>query len=110
MASSFASLKSAIFDREEKKQYVQSSLSSNFLILSIKFDSLFFFSSLLNFGFWFRQYQAHIRGLNAYERHKKFIKDYGTDETVRFVFEIHDVNVKTNSFVQSPIVLGQSML
>ncbi|PON40746.1 Folate-sensitive fragile site protein Fra10Ac [Trema orientale] len=42
MASSFASLRSAIFDREEKKQ----------------------------------QYQAHIRGLNAYDRHKKFIKDY----------------------------------
>ncbi|XP_024025849.1 protein FRA10AC1 [Morus notabilis] len=40
--ASFASLKSAIFDREEKKQ----------------------------------QYQAHIRGLNAYDRHKKFIKDY----------------------------------
>nr|pir hypothetical 7K protein - Arabidopsis thaliana [Arabidopsis thaliana] len=26
----------------------------------------------------FTQYQAHIRGLNAYERHKKFLKDYGT--------------------------------
>ncbi|EFH46524.1 predicted protein [Arabidopsis lyrata subsp. lyrata] len=23
-----------------------------------------------------QQYQAHIRGLNAYERHKKFLKDY----------------------------------
>ncbi|PRQ54657.1 putative folate-sensitive fragile site protein Fra10Ac1 [Rosa chinensis] len=40
--ASFASLKSAIFDREERKQ----------------------------------QYQDHIRGLNAYERHKKFVKDY----------------------------------
>lgn len=31
--------------------------------------------------FWFvvwRQYQAHIRGLNAYDRHKKFLNDYGT--------------------------------
>ncbi|XP_058744145.1 uncharacterized protein LOC131616737 [Vicia villosa] len=40
--TSFGSLKSAIFDKEERKQ----------------------------------QYQAHIRGLNAYDRHKKFIKDY----------------------------------
>ncbi|WJX92924.1 hypothetical protein P8452_74504 [Trifolium repens] len=40
--TSFGSLKSAIFDREERKQ----------------------------------QYQAHIRGLNAYDRHKKFINDY----------------------------------
>ncbi|KAK1259466.1 hypothetical protein QJS04_geneDACA010268 [Acorus gramineus] len=23
-----------------------------------------------------QQYQAHIRGLNAYDRHKKFIRDY----------------------------------
>ncbi|KAK7283891.1 hypothetical protein RIF29_13639 [Crotalaria pallida] len=42
MASSLGSLKSAIFEREERKQ----------------------------------QYQAHIRGLNAYDRHKKFINDY----------------------------------
>ncbi|KAJ0232752.1 Folate-sensitive fragile site protein [Hirschfeldia incana] len=41
MASS-ASIRSEIYDREERKQ----------------------------------QYQAHIRGLNAYERHKKFLKDY----------------------------------
>ncbi|CAL5340557.1 unnamed protein product [Camellia sinensis] len=41
--ASFSSLKSAIFDREERKQ----------------------------------QYQAHIRGLNAYDRHKKFLNDYG---------------------------------
>ncbi|OMO65499.1 Folate-sensitive fragile site protein Fra10Ac1 [Corchorus olitorius] len=40
--ASFQSLKSAIFDKEEKKQ----------------------------------QYQAHIRGLNAYDRHKKFLNDY----------------------------------
>ncbi|KAM2815433.1 hypothetical protein COP1_039798 [Malus domestica] len=40
--ASFGSLKSAIFDREERKQ----------------------------------QYQAHILGLNAYDRHKKFVKDY----------------------------------
>ncbi|CAI8607528.1 unnamed protein product [Vicia faba] len=40
--TSFGSLKSAIFDKEERKQ----------------------------------QYQAHIRGLNAYDRHKKFIQDY----------------------------------
>ncbi|XP_062115347.1 uncharacterized protein LOC133829632 [Humulus lupulus] len=40
--ASFASLKSEIFAKEEKKQ----------------------------------QYQAHISGLNAYDRHKKFIKDY----------------------------------
>ncbi|KAF4360966.1 hypothetical protein F8388_016775 [Cannabis sativa] len=38
----FASLKSEIFGKEERKQ----------------------------------QYQAHISGLNAYDRHKKFIKDY----------------------------------
>ncbi|KAL2926883.1 Protein FRA10AC1 [Bienertia sinuspersici] len=38
----FNSLKSAIFDREERKQH----------------------------------YQAHIRGLNAYEKHKKFLNDY----------------------------------
>ncbi|KAF3531796.1 hypothetical protein DY000_02039201 [Brassica cretica] len=43
MASS-ATIRSEIYDREERKQ----------------------------------QYQAHIRGLNAYERHKKFLKDYGT--------------------------------
>lgn len=40
--ASFASLKSAIYDREERKQH----------------------------------YQAHIKGLNAYERHKKFLNDY----------------------------------
>ncbi|XP_054811816.1 uncharacterized protein LOC129313017 isoform X2 [Prosopis cineraria] len=42
--ASLGSLKSAIFEREERKQ----------------------------------QYQAHIRGLNAYDRHKKFIKDYAS--------------------------------
>ncbi|XP_030474287.1 uncharacterized protein LOC115691719 isoform X2 [Syzygium oleosum] len=42
--SSLGSLKSQIFDREERKQ----------------------------------QYQAHIRGLNAYDRHKKFVDDYVT--------------------------------
>ncbi|CAO2817398.1 unnamed protein product [Amaranthus hypochondriacus] len=40
--SSFSSLKSAIFDKEERKLH----------------------------------YQAHIRGLNAYDRHKKFLNDY----------------------------------
>ncbi|GKU88635.1 hypothetical protein SLEP1_g2872 [Rubroshorea leprosula] len=40
--ASFSSLKSAIFEREERKQ----------------------------------QYQAQIRGLNAYDRHKKFLNDY----------------------------------
>ncbi|GAB4828083.1 hypothetical protein Ancab_034998 [Ancistrocladus abbreviatus] len=40
--ASFGSLKSAIYDREERKQ----------------------------------QYQAYIRGLNAYDRHKKFLNDY----------------------------------
>ncbi|KAJ6964647.1 protein FRA10AC1 [Populus alba x Populus x berolinensis] len=40
--ASFGSLKSAVFDREERKQ----------------------------------QYQSHIRGLNAYDRHKKFLNDY----------------------------------
>lgn len=40
--ASFGSLKSAIYDKEEKKQ----------------------------------QYQSQIRGLNAYDRHKKFLKDY----------------------------------
>ncbi|XP_034704777.1 protein FRA10AC1 isoform X2 [Vitis riparia] len=40
--ASFGSLKSVIFDKEERKQ----------------------------------QYQAHIRGLNAYDRHKKFLNDY----------------------------------
>ncbi|KAJ7949173.1 Protein FRA10AC1 like [Quillaja saponaria] len=39
---SFGSLKSEIFEREERKQ----------------------------------QYQAHVRGLNAYDRHKKFLHDY----------------------------------
>ncbi|XP_057978649.1 uncharacterized protein LOC131165034 isoform X3 [Malania oleifera] len=42
--ASLGSMKSAIFDKEERKQ----------------------------------QYQAHIRGLNAYDRHKKFLKDYVT--------------------------------
>ncbi|KAH1217557.1 Protein FRA10AC1 [Glycine soja] len=41
--ASFGSLKSTIFEKEERKQ----------------------------------QYQSHIRGLNAYDRHKKFIDDYG---------------------------------
>ncbi|RLM69805.1 hypothetical protein C2845_PM17G13900 [Panicum miliaceum] len=40
--ASLGRLKSAIFDREERKM----------------------------------QYQSHIRGLNAYNRHKKFMKDY----------------------------------
>ncbi|KAJ7012969.1 hypothetical protein NC653_002870 [Populus alba x Populus x berolinensis] len=40
--ASFGSLKSAVFDREERKQ----------------------------------QYQSDIRGLNAYDRHKKFLNDY----------------------------------
>nr|CAD1822667.1 unnamed protein product [Ananas comosus var. bracteatus] len=42
MMESLGSLKSSIFDKEEKKQ----------------------------------QYQSHVRGLNAYDRHKKFMKDY----------------------------------
>lgn len=32
-----------------------------------------------------RQYQSHIRGLNAYDRHKKFINDYGIG--VIFLFD-----------------------
>ncbi|KAL4563511.1 hypothetical protein LXL04_027554 [Taraxacum kok-saghyz] len=40
--ASFGTMRSEIFDKEEKKQ----------------------------------QYQAHILGLNAYDRHKKFLKDY----------------------------------
>ncbi|XP_020258093.1 protein FRA10AC1 isoform X2 [Asparagus officinalis] len=40
--ASLGSLKSAIFEKEERKM----------------------------------QYQSHIRGLNAYDRHKKFMKDY----------------------------------
>ncbi|XP_065870911.1 uncharacterized protein [Euphorbia lathyris] len=42
--ASFGFLKSAIYDREERKQ----------------------------------QYQAHIRGLNAYDRHQRFVNDYVT--------------------------------
>ncbi|XP_074320994.1 uncharacterized protein LOC141657607 isoform X3 [Silene latifolia] len=41
--ASFASLKSQVFDREDRKQH----------------------------------YQAHIRGLNAFDRHHKFLNDYG---------------------------------
>ncbi|XP_057999094.1 uncharacterized protein LOC110654202 [Hevea brasiliensis] len=40
--ASFGYLKSAVYDREERKQ----------------------------------KYQAHIRGLNAYDRHKKFLNDF----------------------------------
>ncbi|EEF41043.1 Protein FRA10AC1, putative [Ricinus communis] len=40
--ASFGSLKSTIYDKEERKQ----------------------------------QYQSYIRGLNAYDRHKKFLNDY----------------------------------
>ncbi|KAL9676978.1 hypothetical protein QQ045_005201 [Rhodiola kirilowii] len=40
--ASFSSIRSSIYDREERKQ----------------------------------QYQAHIRSLNAYDRHNKFLKDY----------------------------------
>uniref|UniRef100_A0A453QD41 Uncharacterized protein n=2 Tax=Aegilops tauschii subsp. strangulata TaxID=200361 RepID=A0A453QD41_AEGTS len=40
--ASLGRLKSAIFDREERRM----------------------------------QYQSHIRGLNTYDRHKKFMKDY----------------------------------
>ncbi|KAI3982309.1 hypothetical protein MKX01_037842, partial [Papaver californicum] len=54
--ASFASLESAIFEKEERKQ----------------------------------QYQSHIRGLNAFDRHKKFVKDYvdfyGTRRKVDIVF------------------------
>lgn len=39
---------------------------------------------LNNLTIWFyelalinRQYQDHVRGLNAYDRHKKFVNDYG---------------------------------
>ncbi|KDP43478.1 hypothetical protein JCGZ_16765 [Jatropha curcas] len=53
--ASFGSLKSAIYDREERKQ----------------------------------QYQAHIRGLNAYDRHKKFVNDY-----VSFYGKEKSANVK----------------
>ncbi|VVB01099.1 unnamed protein product [Arabis nemorensis] len=54
MASS-ATIRSEIYDREERKQ----------------------------------QYQAHIRGLNAYDRHKKFLKDY-----VRFYGKEKSVEVR----------------
>ncbi|CAA7045369.1 unnamed protein product [Microthlaspi erraticum] len=53
--TSSATIRSEIYDREERKQ----------------------------------QYQAHIRGLNAYERHKKFLKDY-----VRFYGKDKPVEVK----------------
>ncbi|XXG48556.1 hypothetical protein AAC387_Pa02g2970 [Persea americana] len=56
--ASLGSLKSSIFEREERKQ----------------------------------QYQAHIRGLNAYDRHKKFVKDYidfyGKDRNAHAVLPI----------------------
>uniref|UniRef100_A0A2P2L5N8 Uncharacterized protein MANES_07G006500 n=1 Tax=Rhizophora mucronata TaxID=61149 RepID=A0A2P2L5N8_RHIMU len=55
MASSFRSLKAAIFEREERKQ----------------------------------QYQNQIRGLNAYDRHKKFLNDY-----VRFYGSENSARVK----------------
>ncbi|CAN0917402.1 Protein FRA10AC1 [Linum grandiflorum] len=53
--TSFASLKTAIFDREARKQ----------------------------------QYQAHVRGLNAYDRHNKFVNDY-----VKFYGNEKSSNVK----------------
>ncbi|KFK22903.1 hypothetical protein AALP_AAs72951U000400 [Arabis alpina] len=53
--SSSATIRSEIYDREERKQ----------------------------------QYQAHIRGLNAYDRHKKFLNDY-----VRFYGKDKPVEVK----------------
>ncbi|KAJ0982317.1 hypothetical protein J5N97_010572 [Dioscorea zingiberensis] len=58
--ASLGSLKSAIFDKEERKL----------------------------------QYQSHIRGLNAYDRHKKFINDY-----VQFyghAKNVQDVPIKTD--------------
>ncbi|GJN25717.1 hypothetical protein PR202_gb13581 [Eleusine coracana subsp. coracana] len=59
--ASLGRLKSAIFDKEERKM----------------------------------QYQSHIRGLNAYDRHKKFMKDYvqfyGHGKT-----EEHNLPIKTD--------------
>ncbi|CAN6696948.1 unnamed protein product [Malus baccata var. baccata] len=67
--ASFGSLKSAIF--EEKRE--NSSFLPSFVTFSVQFFNLISF-----FFFWeiFRQYQAHLLGLNAYDRHKKFVKDY----------------------------------
>ncbi|KAE8727465.1 hypothetical protein F3Y22_tig00005459pilonHSYRG00118 [Hibiscus syriacus] len=65
--ASFGSLKFAIFDREEKKQFR--------LLVSSKFSILIIVT----------QYQAHIRGLNAYDRHKKFLNDYGRVSLIEFL-------------------------
>ncbi|KAF2293385.1 hypothetical protein GH714_001129 [Hevea brasiliensis] len=37
--------------------------------------------SSMDLGTEDRQYQAHIRGLNAYDRHKKFLNDYGKEKS-----------------------------
>ncbi|GMI95725.1 hypothetical protein like AT4G15030 [Hibiscus trionum] len=72
--ASFGSIKSAIFDREEKKQ----------------------------------QYQAHIRGLNAYDRHKKFLNDYvgfcGKEKSTDVKFPVktdHDTLREGYRFIRS---------
>lgn len=68
--ASLGSLKSTIFDREERKQCVSPH--------PLSFIHWFFPCSITyTCNCNCRQYQAHIRGLNAYDRHKKFINDYG---------------------------------
>ncbi|KAL6908056.1 hypothetical protein ACP4OV_002226 [Aristida adscensionis] len=63
--ASLGRLKSAIFDREERKMYCACAPLPPRLLA---------------------QYQSHIRGLNAYDRHKKFMNDY-------VQFYGHDKNV-----------------
>lgn len=64
--------------REKTVRSLVFNLLSTYFLLSFPLNN---FSSL---SFWkfCRQYQAHVRGLNAYDRHKKFIHDYGAIMTV----------------------------
>lgn len=87
MASGLGSLKSAIFDRQARKQCVTVSsliLHSCILYLIFIFIHVFLFSNWLSV-FLSRQYQSYILGLNAYDRHKKFINDYGLSPLFLFI-------------------------
>ena len=60
-------------------------LLSSSLIHSVDRNECASLSMKCLFFFFYRQYQSYIRGLNAYERHKKFVRDYGIHLGIPFL-------------------------
>lgn len=72
LMASFGSIKQSIFNKQARKQYGE--LSFFFFLIYVYLREF----RIRSHDLWTnRQYQDHIRGLNAFDRHKKFLDDYG---------------------------------